>query len=460
MKKIVSFVFSALLLNASSITSSKRITIDDAVDMLKTQNLEIKAASLDVEAAKADVNKVNGANFGKLDFLQDFARSNDAGNVFGFKLTSREANFNDFGFDEFLAQMGGLPGNTAELLATQPNNLNHPEYRNFFQTKLKYELPIFTGFMLSSYSDIMKSVKNIKSLEKDQILNEKIYQVRKSFYDMALLRESTKNLNTILENINTLESMTKSMIDEGYAKKVDLLEVEAKKSNVERLVLQMESNQKLLLHYISFLLNQKVADIKTPVKHIKMPNLTDEDILKNNLDIQKADQGLEVRKNMLDVSKAAYYPVVGGFAEVATADDKFMNDMDNHKAYTIGARMQWNIFNGGSDIANVEKSRLEHLKMQTQVQLAKKGISLKFDKIKTEIKTCDEEINSLQKELNLVDAIYENYVGRYKEKLSSMSDVIIKQSEQIKKILELQMANNKRNEKIFSLEKLANGEQK
>ena len=41
-----------------------------------------------------------------------------------------------------------------------------------------------------------------------------------------------------------------------------------------------------------------------------------------------------------------------------------------------------------------------------------------------------------------------------------MSDVIIKQSEQIQKILELQVAKNKRNQKVFALEKLANGEYK
>ncbi|MDQ7068017.1 MAG: hypothetical protein Q9M40_08610 [Sulfurimonas sp.] len=37
-----------------------------------------------------------------------------------------------------------------------------------------------------------------------------------------------------------------------------------------------------------------------------------------------------------------------------------------------------------------------------------------------------------------------------------MNDVIIKQSQQIEKILQLQIAKNKRNEKIFALEKLAN----
>jgi outer membrane protein len=98
------------------------------------------------------------------------------------------------------------------------------------------------------------------------------------------------------------------------------------------------------------------------------------------------------------------------------------------------------------------------LKMQSQVELAKHGISLQLAKTRTEIESADEEIDSLEKELKLADAIYKNYLGRYKEKLSSMSDVIIKQSEQIQKVLQLQMAKNSRNEKIFALEKLANGE--
>jgi len=126
----------------------------------------------------------------------------------------------------------------------------------------------------------------------------------------------------------------------------------------------------------------------------------------------------------------------------------------------VGARLSWNIFNGGIDNANHEKAKLEHLKTQTQVQLARKGIELKIAKIRTEISSFDSDILSLENELTLANTIYKNYEGRYLEKLSSMSDVIIKQSQQVQKILELQMVHNKRNERIFALEKLANGEQK
>jgi outer membrane protein len=431
--------------------STKAITLTQAIEKLKANNLEIQGATYDISAAKADEDTASGSNWGKLDFIQDVARSNDAGNVFGFKLSSREANFGDFGLSEFSLT-------NPNILSVQPDDLNYPDDRNYFQSKIKYELPLFTGFQISSYSEIMASMTRMKTLEKKQLINEKIYELRKSFYDVALIKNSTKNLELILKNILKLEDTTDNMISVGYAKNVDLLEVKAKKGNVERLLMQMHSNEKLLYHYISFLLNEKVTQITTPNTDVPMPTMSTQEILKNNVDIQKATTGLALRKSMVGVSQASYYPMVGAFGEFSTADDSFLGDAGDHKAYTVGARLTWNIFNGGIDSAKVEKSQLEHLKMKTQVQLAKAGIELQVQKIKTEIASFDEEVASLEKELALANEIYTNYEGRYKEKLTSMSNVIIKQSEQIEKILQLQQVKNKRNERIFALEKIANGD--
>jgi len=463
MKKIA-VLLSFWLFFSDYVINADALTLNEALDLLKSQNLEIKVAKLDEKVAQEKKQTVTGMNWGKLTFTQDVARSDDAGNAFGFKLTSREADFGDFGAKEFMQNSGMCKGGNsvacADMYSKPPHDLNYPDDHNFFQSKLKYEVPLFTGFAISSYANIMDEMKKIKTLQKEQKINEKTFQLKKSYYDMALLERSIKNLQIILDNINRLEKTTQTMIDVGYAKHIDLLEVQAKKGNVERLLLQMKANQKLLYHYISFLLNQKVTEIQAPTSEIKMPQYTDKDILNNNLDIKQASTGLEIRKDMLKVKKAAYYPTLGAFGEIATADDTFLGDANDHKAYTIGARLSWNLFNGGIDSAKTQEAKIEHLKMQTQVQLAQKGIVLKLAKIRTEIKESDDEIASLKKEFDLANAIYKNYESRYKEKLVSINDVIIKQSTQIQKILQLQMAKNKRIEKIFELEKLANQEKK
>lgn len=429
------------------------LSLPQALVLLENQNLEIKAASLDIQSAHSDLTIARGYNYGSLDFTQSALRSNDAGNVFGFKLASREANFGDFGAEEFMNNfMAGSPNYTKP-----PQRLNYPGYQNYFQSKLTYMVPLYTGGKLSGYADISEKMEKIKKLDSDKVKTEKIYETRKSYYDMALLQHSIDQMNIIRENITTLEQTTQQMIKEGYAKKVDLLEVEAKKSNVERTLIEMESNKKLLYHYLSFLLNQKVDEITLPTDDQASSTLDESQVLVNNIDLQKASEGLEIRGKMVDLAYAPFLPQIGAFAEASSADNTFLGNFADHKAFTIGAKLSWNLFNGNIDGATLEKTRLEKLKTATQVELAKKGIALQYDKIRTDIESLDSQVKSLEKELELANQIYKNYVGRYHEHLASMSDVIIKQSQQIEKVLNLQMVKNQRNERIFALEKLSNG---
>jgi outer membrane protein TolC len=457
MMNTLSRFFGATLLMGSCHLMGSGLSLPAALEILETNNLEIKTTALDVQSAQNDTSMAKGYNFGSLELSQSAMRSNDAGNAFGFKLSSRQASFNDFGFDEFLGQMSGLPGNAQQLLATQPKKLNYPDYQNYYQTKLTYMVPLFVGGKLSAYSDIAQKMEQIKKLDAEQMKTEKRYELRKSYYDMALLQSSIDHMKTIHKNIATLERTTQMMVQEGYAKKVDLLEVEAKKANVERSLTEMEANKKLLYHYLSFLLNTPVTEIELPANDYPASSISENDVLTNNTDLKKASQGLEIRDRMVDVAYAPFLPQVGAFAEASSADDTFLGNFNDHKAYTVGAKLSWNLFNGGVDKNALEKARIEKLKTATQVELAKKGIALQYDKIQTEIESLNAQVNSLEKELKLADQIYQNYESRYHEHLASMSDVIIKQSQQIEKILNLQMVKNQRNERIFALEKLSNG---
>lgn len=449
----LSRILSASLLLTSCHLQAAGLSLGEALDILHKQNLEIKTADLDAKTAGTDVDIARGYHFGSLDLTQTFSRSNDAGNVFGFKLSSREATFGDFSADEFMASfLAGNPNYTVP-----PTRLNHPGYANYFQTKLTYMLPVYTGGKLSAYGDIAEKMKKIKKLDAEQVKTEKSYELRKSYYDMALLQNSIDHMSIIRDNIATLERTTQMMITEGYAKKVDLLEVQAKKANVERSLSEMEANKKLLYHYISFLLNRDVAEIELPRSDYPASAVGEDDVLAHNIDLQKASKGLEVRESMVDLAYAPFLPQIGAFAETSTADDTFGGDFGDHKGYTFGARLTWNLFNGGVDGASLEKARIERLKTKTQVELARKGIALQYDKIRTEIESLNAQVRSLEKELELASQIYRNYEGRYHEHLASMSDVIVKQSQQIEKVLNLQMVKNQRNERIFALEKLSNG---
>ena len=168
-----------LLLSLPLVASINNLRLNTALEMLEKNNLELKISKFNEQMKAYESAAAEGHHYGKLDLAVSGMRSNDAGNVFGFKLQSREATFNDFGFNEFLAQMPGLPGNAPELLATQPTNLNYPEARNHYLTKISYMLPLYTGGKLTEYGRITKAMEHMSQYDTQKVLNEKIFQTKR-----------------------------------------------------------------------------------------------------------------------------------------------------------------------------------------------------------------------------------------------------------------------------------------
>lgn len=432
------------------------LDLNQAISILKSNNLELKISQFNEQMKAYEAAAAKGHNYGKLDLSVTGMRSNDAGNVFGFKLQSREASFNDFGFDEFLGQMGGLPGNAPELLATEPTNLNYPEARNHYQTKISYMLPLYTGGKLTEYGRITEALHRMSQWDTQKLLNEKIFQTKKAFYDISLVENYISNLFKIMKNINQLEEVVKSMKIEGYAQDIDLLEVQARRAETESMYNQAKLNRDLAYQFLSFLLNEKVDTIKKVNDMPTMPHVDRDEIESNNIDIQKALLGLNISQMAMEVEKANYLPKVGAFGEYGSADNELWNDFEEKDAYTVGVQLTWNLFNGGVDEANLERAKVNHLKVRDQVSLAKSGIALKVKKLETEILSKNADVKSYKKQLRFAKRVYENYRSRYKEGIVSISDVLIKQSKELEILLKLLTLKNERNTKIFELNSILN----
>ncbi len=449
----------------------ENLTLPQAIKMLKHRNLELRIAAFESKIKALEAKAVEGMNYGKADLTVMGMRSNDAGNVFGFKLQSREATFADFGFADFMGAIGqgaaqsggdfgmfaqGLAQQGGQILSIAPHDLNFPKARNHYQTKLSYMLPLYTGGKLTEYGKIARAMYRMSKLDRKKTLNMKIFETKKAFYDISLVENYIANLSRILHNIDKLEDVIRHMKKEGYAKELDLLEVQARRAEALSMLNQAKLNRELAYQYLSFLLNTEVESIKRVRDTAPMPKVDKRLLEERNLDIQKAKLGLHIRKHALKAEEARFLPEIGAFAEYGSADNRFMNDFDKHDAYTIGLQMKWNIFNGGVDEANLEKAKVNYLKTKTQLALAKKGIALKAKKLRTEILSADADIRSYKKQWLFAKKVYESYKARYEEGLASISDVLIKQSKELEMLLKLLTAKNKRNTKVFELDSLLN----
>ena len=443
MKKYLIFLFSWPLL-----AGLNNLELNQAISMLKNNNLELRISHFNEQMKAYEVTAAKGNHYGKLDVSVSGMRSNDAGNVFGFKLQSREATFGDFGIAEVTQ--------TPDDFYTAPIALNYPEARNHYQTKVSYMLPLYTGGKLSEYGRITDALHRMSQWDTQKLMNEKIFQTKKAFYDISLVDNYILNLSKIIKNISHLESIVKSMGEEGYAQEIDLLEVQARKAEAESMYNQAKLNKDLAYQFLSFLLNTEVSSIKKVNDMAPIPPIDTVEVENHNIDIQKALLGLQITEMAMKVEEANYFPTIGAFGEYGSADDEMWNEFRDKDSYTVGIQLKWNIFNGGIDAANLEKAKVNHLKVQNEVSLAKSGIALKVKKLETEILSKNADVKNYQKQLRFARKVYENYRSRYKEGIVSISDVLMKQSKELEVLLKLLTLKNERNTKIFELNSILN----
>ncbi|MCF6173583.1 MAG: TolC family protein [Campylobacteraceae bacterium] len=430
--------------------SYDNLTLSRAIELLKNNSNTIKIAKFNEKIAKFKTKIAQSYDYGNLNYTLNALRSNDAGNVFGFKLQSREATFGDFGFSDFLSP----PPGTTNILSVQPDDLNYPKARNHFQNKLTYQIPLFTGYKLTQYKKMMKDMEKLSKLDTKKIVNEEIYQTKKTFYDVTLVENYIKHLKVLKENIDKLENIIKAFKAEGYAKDTDILEVKAKKASVLSYLNQAKLNRDLAYQYLEFLIGVKVKSIKHVNELAPLPNSKSQELVKRAIDLKKAELGFKLTKENIKLKKSAFYPTIGAFGEYSTADNKPFNDFFKHDSYTIGAQLKWNIFDGGKKNADYQQAIVEKLQMGEKLLLAKRGLALKIRQIITEVKSKDYDIEAKNEEFQFTKKVYEQFEGKYKEGLEKISDVLIKHSEELKALLELLKVKTVRNQKVFELESL------
>jgi len=459
-RAILVFLLLLFSLKAEYVGGIENLSLDEALNLMKQNNLELKISKFAEQMKEYEARATRGHKLGKADVIVEDAYSNDAGNVFGFKLKSREATFGDFGAKEFMDNMGaaqqGDMAAAGRMYSDPPKRLNEPSARNHFQTTFKYMVPLYTGGKLEQYEKITNALHKMSKLDTKKLLNEKIFQVKKTFYDISLVEEYITNLTQIIENIDRLEEIVSSMKQEGYAKDIDKLEVQARRAEAQSMLSQAEFNKELAYQYLSFLLNQDVKSIQPIYSAPAIPVIDKDEILATNLDIQKARLGLKVTNMAIKVQESNFMPEVGAMAEYGSSDNTPLNKFFDKDFYTVGVQAKWNLFDGNIKDNNLQKARIENLKVQEQVNLAKKGIYLKVKKTLTQIQSKEADVTSLEKQLEFATKVYETYEAQYKEGLKPISDVLIKQSKELEVLLKLLTAKNDRNTKVFELESIIN----
>ena len=169
-----------------SFAYAQSVSFDKILETTIKNSKDLQKQKLNIESSKLDIENIDAVSYGKFSLSEEISRTNHSGYVFNSKLSSREATFNDFGF---------TPSAMAQAMAGQnviPDNLNYPSARNNFNTKLTYDIPLFTGFKLSNQKDILKLQEQANSIKYNLDKKELEFEVLKAYNSAVVAKDFVK----------------------------------------------------------------------------------------------------------------------------------------------------------------------------------------------------------------------------------------------------------------------------
>jgi len=353
-KRLYIYLMLVLMLPAFSYAEGT-LTLKQSVEATIAHNRQLLANGETLGQAKASVDQAMGRRLPRLDVSAGWVDTNSPLQVFGSKLQQKEITTADF----------------------SPNTLNHPSYRQNYQTRLGLSLPLFAGGALLAAQHEAEANEQAASLEHDFLKQKQIYQTIVAYIHAKQLSEQLEISKKSVVAAKQHWQDTKALKKRGVALASDVMHAHvhvlrrqvvvdetsnAYLTSLEQLALLMGSNQIL----------EKVS-LSQPLIHMPANNL---DVLlssavEKRLDFLAMQTRLEAAGFQRKQSYASDLPHVNLIASEewnsATLGAKNANTM-------VGVTVSMNLFNGGSDHAKQRSVEYAYNALQWQIADQKQAI--------------------------------------------------------------------------------------
>lgn len=460
----------AIVFCSSLIASAASLSLQDALEMAKSGNSQIKAEKAKVEMAEsgktearsrfmptvslsAGVTKINDPIVIDLSRLQE-PLSEVAGAAAYSKAYIDAYNKASDGYNQVyqgaIAQgmddasakaaaeqrVGGLPKDLAQqnadaYSANAIEKIEETEFGMkvqddlFFNARLSVVWPIFTGLKIYSAYDAAKENVNARKAEFDMAQNAILMDVASKYFtlrlseELSVLRETTKrNLEEHLERSKKLEAGGQISKSERLRAEVALAEAE----NAYEDALRDQSLARMAL--ASLLHTDTNITATTPVEAPEITRTMDEfkQLAKEkHPGLRQLRTERKRSQAAVGAARADYFPTIAlfGYKELYTKDLTILEP-----EWAVGAKAQWDLFKGGETHSKVANAKALDRSLSSMEESTLDNINLLVEKRWRELEHAKGRLTSLVKTRELADEALRSQTKAYEAGLATGLDVV------------------------------------
>jgi len=266
--------------------------------------------------------------------------------------------------------------------------------------------------------------------------------VSEAYIGLLILEESTKILDSTYKTVNQMLEDGKATLKQGLIEDIDVDQMELNRSNLEATLITTKSQRLIAYNYLKFLLGiNSSQEIALTDNLTFFLNNVDQDVLINqqfdyarNIDyaILKKQEYLTLMQYKL--SKTAYQPTLSGFFGIQGNAQRnewsFFNDKYPwYKTVNWGLSLSIPIWSSGSRKYSVDQARLNVEKMKVMDEKVRVQLQLQVETSKKDFANSYLVFSNKKKGLDIAGRIYEKTFSKYRQGVSSSTDLNQKYSQ-------------------------------
>ncbi len=385
----------------------QKLTLEEAVNMAMQYNTSMMNSKLDLEIAHKKIWETTALGLPHINITSAY--------TFLPKVPSIPANVFDPNAPEGqMMELGVKNQITGDLTASQLI-FNGAYIVGLQATRVYYDLTIQNNE--KTRLDVIESVIN-------------------TYHMIQITEEGRKILVQNLENIEKTLYEIGEMNKQGFVEKTDVDQLEVTANGVRNAISQIDSNLEMAYRLLKIQLGmQEAGTIQLADELESNDSLTVSSLalvneqfsLERNIDYQLIETAQRVAKLNYKLAKSEYLPVLNGF--YSHTEKLKAPFFDFAPKDILGINLSLPIFSSGERSSKVAQKKYEVEKSENTRIFVSNSLIMQANQYQSDLKIKLEQLQIQKKTRDLSDQIYQTTLEKYKEGLSTSTDLLTAQNQ-------------------------------
>lgn len=401
MRALILFV----LLPITLLSQPKILTLEDAVKIALENNSQVKTARLEI--IKSDEKLVE-------------ARSNLIPQI------SLSGSYSRYLKKPVLflppdSPFGRLTGGVIEI-----------GFDNSYVGLVSLQMPLFSWSVYAGVNTANKGRLIAEQIYRSIVLKT-ISDVKKSFYNVLLVKEAYKITKMRIELAEDNLKNVEKMYRQGVASEYDYINAQVQYQNLQPLLVQAENNLELAKNALKLVLGIDVNEEIDVVGEMNVDNFAEIDyasalkeLYENNPDIKQAEYQIELSKSLVSLELSGHLPALfltGNLQYQAQANDFNFNQYRWIRTTFIGLQIQIPIFRGFGTQARIDQARVSLQQSTERMHFVKQALENELKGTIYKIEQSKKRIEAQKKAVELAELGYKIARKRFESGVGTQLEV-------------------------------------